>query len=419
VGLDPTWGQAFSPYDEVVITEDGTKTFTGYMANVGHSRMPPARVINCQCPLKKVNDYWFTSFSTGGSLVPTLIDNIMTEVGVSYSINDSYTYPTAEQEWANTSAMDVFRSLLTMAGWQAYSDADGVIQIGVLDRGSVDHAFTDLINVESARDDSWIRNAIAVYGAPGISTKQYGTGYEAFERAGAFANPLIGTTTAAIDVAAKALDLFNSELHVVRAEVVGDPDVRIGQTASVTESFTELSTHIDVITTLRSSMSTKGYMLDVTMGERCPTIWGFGAIQYLYAATGGSGVYRSEDYGSTFTAANGMGGGALFGDALYVNAIEVDASSRLTVWAATRDGIYRTLDGGQSTWSYMDPGDLELYTGGSMSSGSVVWYDVDQNELQPSDLYFIGTDHDSQESWIVKYVSTSGSWANWNIMYVG
>lgn len=418
VGLDPTWNQAFSPYDEVVITEDGTKTFTGYVANIGHSRMPPARVINCQCPLKKVRDYWFTEFSTGGSQVPTLIDNVMTEVGVSYSINDSYTYPTAEEEWDNISAMKVFQSLLTMAGWQAYSDPDGVVQIGVLTRGTVSHTFNEgdnLFNVESGRDDSWIRNAIAVYGAPGISVKRYADDYEVgdFERAGAFANPLIGTIAAATDVADKALDLFDSELHVVRAEVLGDPDVRIGQTASATESFTSLNAHTDMITSVRSSMSADGYMLDVMMGERCPTIWGFGAVaRYLYAATGGQGVYRSLDYGNNFVAVNGSGGSTLTGDALYVNAIEVDYSDRETVWAATRGGIYRTQNGGVSVWSYMDPGELPLYTGGSMSSGSVVWYDVDQDELHPERMYFIGVDHDSQESWIVKY--SSGSWAHWN-----
>ena len=419
IGLDPTWNQAFSPYDTVVITENGTKTFTGFMANIGHSRMPPARVVNCQCPLKKVRDYWFTEFSTGGSQVPTLIDSIMTTVGVSYSINDSYAYPTAEEEWMNTSAMDVFQSLLTMAGWQAYSDADGVVQIGRLTKGAAEYTFNEgdnLISVESAHDDSWIRNAIAVYGAPGISTKQYGTGYEEFERAGAFANPLIATEATAIDVATKALALFNSELHVVHAEVLGDPDVWIGQTASVTDTFTGLDAHTDMITTVRASMSSDGYILNAMLGERCPTIWGFGAAavaRYLYAATDGQGVYRSEDYGDSFDAANGVtAGSTLTGDALYVNAIEVDSAYNETVWAATRGGIYRTQDGGVSTWDYMDPGELPLYTGGSMSSGSVVWYDVDQDELNPERLYFIGVDHDSQESWIVKY--SSGSWAHWN-----
>jgi len=135
-------------------------------------------------------------------------------------------------------------------------------------------------------------------------------------------------------------------------------------------------------------------------------------IEYLYAATGGSGVYRSEDYGETFVAANGVDGTALTGGDLYVNAIEVDSVYNETVWAATRGGIYRTVDAGKTAWSYMDPGELPLYTGGSMSSGSVVWYDVDQDELHTERHYFIGVDHDSQESWIVKY--TSGSWSHWN-----
>lgn len=416
IGLDPTWNQAFVPYGDVVIFEEGTKVFTGFVANISHSRMPPARVINCQCPLKKVRDYWYTSFSTAaGDQVPTLIGNIMTTVGVSYSINDSYTYPTAEEEWMNTSAMEIFRALLTMAGWQAYSDPDGVIQIGRLSRVETpDHTFTNLIEIESAEDDSWARNAIAVYGAPGVHVKRYTTDYVAgdFERAGAFANPQIGSRAAAIDVATKALKLFSSDLHVVHAKMVGDPDVRIGQTASVTNTFVGLDGHDDVISTVRSSMSENGYILDVTLGERCPTIWGFGGMDYLYAATGGSGVYRSVDYGDTFVAANGLGGTTLTGDALYVNAIEVDHTYNETVWAATRGGLYRTTDAGRTAWSYMDPGELPLYTGGSMSSGSAVWYDADQDEINSGRLYFIGVDHDSQESWIVRY--TGGSWLHWN-----
>lgn len=430
IGLDPTWNQAFSPYDEIVITEEGTKTFTGFMASIGHSRMPPARVVNCQCPLKKVRDYWFTEFSTGGSQVTTLIDNLMTTVGVSYSINDSYTYPTAEEEWMNTSAMDVFQSLLTMAGWQAYSDADGVIQIGQLKRSSPSHTFNEgdnLINVESARDDSWIRNAIAVYGAPGISVKRYASDYEVgdFERAGAFANPLVATEATAIDVADKALDLFDSELHVVRAEVLGDPDVRIGQAASVTESFTGLSAHTDMITTVRSSMSADGYMLDVMLGERCPTIWGFGAaaaVQFLYAATGGSGVYRSEDYGANFVAASGTGGSSLVGDALYVYAVEANVNNPYDVWAGTAGGLYRSLNGGQTTWEWQDLGGcLTTITGGSIyTSGSIIRVKaIDQDELHPERVYFL-VDHPTAGSayylsWVVSY--SSGSWANWQVRY--
>ncbi len=425
VGLDPTWAQAFSPYDEVIIHEsdDGglTKTFTGYMANVGHSRMPPARVINCQCSLKKVIDYWYTSFETGGSTVSALINSLMTTVGVSYSINDSYGYPTAEEEWMNTSAMDVFQSLLTMAGWQAYSDPDGVIQIGRLMKGTAVYTFNEgdnLISVESARDDSWIRNAMAVYGAPGISVKRYADDYEVgdFERAGAFANPLVATEATAIDIANKALDLFDSELHVVHAEVLGDPDVQIGQTASVTDTFTGLSAHTDMITTVRASMSADGYILDVMLGERCPTIWGFGAPpQYLYAATGGAGVYRSPDYGNNFVAVNGSGGSTLTGNALYVNAIEVDSGDNETVWAATNGGIYRTQNAGQTSWVQMDPGRLYRLNTFDYSTDPI-YYDVDQDELHPELVFFVAVDHTMQNSWIVK--CTGGSaWSYWQVRW--
>ncbi len=421
VGLDPTWGQAFSPYDTVVITENGTKTFTGFMANIGHSRMPPARVVNCQCPLKKVRDYWFTEFSTGGSQVPTLIDSIMTTVGVSYSINDSHTYPTAEEEWMNTSAMDVFQSLLTMAGWQAYSDPDGVIQIGLLEKSNPSYTFengVNLISVEETRDDSWIRNAIAVYGAPGISVKKsHIVQYAGMERAGAFANPHIGTIELAEELAEKALSLFDSPLHVVHAEALGNPDVQIGQTATTIGDSWSGIYHTDMITTVRSSMSADGYILDAMMGERCPTIWGFGLDhgRTMYAATGGSGVYRSEDYGETFSAANGTGGSTLTGDALYVNAIEADYRNGDVVWAATRGGIYRTQNGGRQVWEYMDPGPLFLPTGGSVTSGSQIYYDVDQNEIKSGDVFFLGVDHGLGRAWVVKY--SGGTWDDWHVQW--
>lgn len=435
VGLDPTWAQAFSPYDEVVVHEDDdgglTKVFTGYVANIGHSRMPPARTINCQCPLKKVRDYWFTSFETGGSMVPTLIDNVMTTVGVSYSINDTNAYPTAEEEWVNTSAMNVFKSLLTMAGWQAYSDPDGVIQIGQLERGVGSSYFVEgdnLISVESAHDDSWIRNAIAVYGAPGISVKRYADGYQAgdFERAGAFANPLISTEATAIDIADRALDLFDSELHVVRANALGDPAIQIGQTASVTESFTGLSAHTDMITTVRSSMSVDGYMLDVTLGERCPTIWGFNvAPTPLYAATAGSGVYRSDTYGEIWFAANGTGGSALTGDALSVYAVEASSTNSNDVWAGTDEGLFRSLNGGQTSWEWQDlGGTLLTITGGSVtvSAGSPIVVAVDQDEIHPERVYFLakmytaGSVGDYYQSWVVNY--SSGSWSSWQVRWM-
>jgi len=430
IGLDPTWNQAFSPYDEVIITENGTKVFTGFVANIGHSRMPPTRAINCQCPLKKVRDYWLTSFETGGSTVPTLIDSLMTTVGVSYSINDSYDYPTAEEEWMNTSVMDVFKSLLTMAGWQAYSDPDGVVQIGQLKKGSPSHTFNEgdnLINVESARDDSWIRNAIAIYGAPGISVKKSRVvKYAGFERAGAFANPHIGTVALAEELAIKALEEFDSPLFVVKAQVLGDPDVQIGHTASVTDTFTNLYEHADIITTVRSSMSTDGYVLDVTLGERCPTIWGFSVEPgLLYAATAGSGVYASGNYGDLWEAVNGITAGSILtGDALHVNAVEANYLDPYDVWAGTDDGLYRSRNGGRLSWEWQDlGGTLVDWSGGSFNTDEVAVRvkAIDQDELDTERVYFLvqvftsGSVSDYYQDWTVSY--SGGSWTSWEVQY--
>lgn len=423
VELDPTWNQAFNPYDEVVIHEEGTKVFTGLVTPIQKQRMGPLRTVMAQCPTKRLQDWWYAEeIGSAGSSPAQMLGKLCDDAGVNYSLNSTTdeTLPIGDDEitWQYTSAWDIMEELLTMMGWQLIPDADGVLQIGeVATVGSPDHTFQEgvnLISVSRRRDDSYYRNAIAIYGTD-VSVKKSKVALGEMERAGAFANPLIRTKTLARNLIDRALYEFSQNLDVKTCHVIGDASIKLGNTARVIESFTELDVNC-LVTTVRSSMDANGYAAEVVLDERCSVIWGHDTKpKLLYAATAGSGVYRSEDYGETWEAANGVTAGSILSG--NVNAIEANYLDPEDVWAATDDGLFRTLNGGQISWAHQDVGDLALTSGSIVSSGSVIWHSVDQDELQSDGVYyFMGADPNMQEAWVVKF--SGGSFSNnWHVAW--
>jgi len=430
--LDPEWSEApaFEPYDEIVIQEEGTGTFKGYVTPISKSRLDPKRTITGQDFSKKVIDTWLTEWETGGSMTPaSALTDLFTESGLSaaqYNLRDSTDELLPDKDWTNTSAWDICEEILTMMGWQIWADGDGVLQIGEIRFGAATHTFqegTNLISVTRRRDDSYTRNAIAVYGSDNITAKkqQVAPILSDMERAGAFANLLVHTQALADSLAERALHEFNRLLDVKTCQIIGDATVKVGDVAKVIESWCDLY-HDCLITGVRSSLDRNGYLMEVTLDERCPTIWGHDSRpRIMYAASDGAGVYRTDSYDTPlWYAVNGIGGYALSGNELYVNAIEVDCRDPETVWAATNGGLFRTKNGGRISWDEMDPGDLILSSGSiAVSSGSMVYYDAEQDEIHPDRFFFVAVDHGIQESWVIKFSSGSsgGSWSNWHVRY--
>ena len=440
IKLDPTWGEApaFEPYDEIVVQEEGVGTFKGYVTPIAKQRMDPLRTVMGQDATKKIQDTWLTEWEVVANTTPIdALTDLFTESGLvpsQYNFRDSTTDLLPEKEWDTTSAWDVCKEILTMMGWQMWSDGDGVLQIGEITMPSPTHTFqagVNLINVTRRRDDSYTRNAIAVYGSDNISVKktQVVPILSDMERAGAFANPLIKTVALAESVAERALHEFNRLLDVKTCEIIGDATVQIADAANVIEGWCYLH-HRCLVTGVRSSLDTNGYTLLVTLDERCPTIWGHDSRpRMLYAATDGRGVYRSDDYAESWVAANGSGGSSLSGDALTAYAVEADCRDPYDVWAGTLDGLYRTRNGGQYSWEFQDLGGiLTTLTGEEIaveSGGSIACTAIDQDELHPSRLYFLvesssGSFND-YEAWVVGFSSGSddsgGSWSQWPIRY--
>lgn len=430
VNLDPTWGQAFSPYDEVVIHEDGTKVFTGYAIPVEKQRLPILGMVEAQDPSKRVQDTWLeTEFSSAGSTPTQVLSALFDMAGVSYSLNDTLDEILPDQDWQYVSVWDIIEEVLTMAGWQIYADPDGVLQVGELRMsGTPDHTFqagVNLIDATRQQNDTFYRNAVGVYGS-GISVKleQVAPILGGMERAGAFANPHIRTEALANDIAQRALQEFNRLLDVKTCEILGDPTVVIGNTARVIESFTNLH-HDCMVTTVRSTMDQNGYLMDVVLDERCPVIWGHDSRpRILYSAPNGHGVYRSDDYGELWYAANGTGGSVLEGDALTVYAIEANCLDPEDVWAGTENGLYRSRDGGRLSWAFQDMGgSLTSLTGQEIpttgGSANVRITAIDQDELHPERVYFLaettGGSLADYEAWVV--CCSGGSWNDWPVRW--
>lgn len=442
IRLDPTWAEApaFSPYDEIEVEEEGTSVYKGYVTPIDKQRMDPTRTITGQDCTKLVQDTWLTEWETNGSMTPIhALTSLFDESGLTaaqYNFRDETTELLPYKEWTNTAAWDILEEILTMMGWQMWSDGDGVLQIGEVTMPTPTHTFqagVNLINVTRRQDDSYTRNAIAIYGSGNISVKKTNVVpiLSDMERAGAFANPLVHTESLAESLAERALQEFNRLLDVKTCEIIGDATVQIAEAATVIEGWCNLH-HDCLITGVRSELDTRGYRMVVTLDERCPTIWGHDSRpRLLYAGTDGAGVYRTDDYGDLWDDKNGSGGSTLTGDALTVYAVEADCRDAYDVWAGTLDGLYRSRNGGDHSWMFQDLGgtlttlrgqEVVVESGGSAPISVTA---IDQDELHPSRVYFLvessagsGVDY---EAWVVGFSSgsfgTGGSWSQWPVRW--
>ncbi|MCW7071856.1 MAG: hypothetical protein OCU12_05995 [Methanophagales archaeon] len=286
-------GSSILPYHEIVIHEQGAKVFTGYVEDIT-SRVPDyCAVITARTARKKLEDWWLDEEHkpSGGATVPSEIAWAMSQAGVSYTIEDGVgDLPVpSDRTWQYVSAWDMIKDLLRIGGLQTWADADNGMHIGRVQlAGTADFALSSFTGSSRDESDDYTRNGIAVYGS-GV------TGFVSAtldwlgtrERHGAFALPEVRSQSRADDLAQDALTEFLSKSDVIVADVEGNPDYQIMQLAEATEGFLGLSGQVYPLTGLNSQMNANnGYVMQLTLGERCPIIWGAG---------GGGGSENEED----------------------------------------------------------------------------------------------------------------------------
>jgi len=292
-------GSGILPYHEIIIHEQGTKVFTGYVEDITVRVPDYCAVITARTARKKLEDWWLDEehVPNGADTVADEIGWAMGQAGVSYEIEDnagSMPVP-SDRTWQYVSVWEMIEDLLRTGGLQIWAEADGALHIGRVysTTSTPDFSLSNFIAITRDESDDYTRNGIAVYGS----------GAEAFntrtidwlgtrKRYGAFAIPEVRTHATAENLVEIALDEFGVKADVITGEVEGNPSYNITQIAELTDSFCGLSGGVYPLTSLDTEMSPEnGYKARVTFGERCPVLWGRDASPGSYDDSGGSTVW--------------------------------------------------------------------------------------------------------------------------------
>ena len=321
LNLDTGFSGAVNPGMAVVIYEKGVKVLTGYVVKSHRSRPSYEWAIDIEDAYTRVSNYFISEvmeFDTTQS-ARYLIAQILDPTGITYELPPDDAAIPPGTVLGLRSANDALNDILVYGSWYSWVDTDGVLQIKK-HTNSPPVVVREPITVEHDRNTEQTRNVIRVYGRQmedgsmvNVYLKKNVPGL-LVDQTSVVASPLISNYDDAERVANYLIQELGSQTNIINFEVTGDPAIQIGTSGSL--YYEDPATHAVTsgsgpITSLEVSVNQDGYIMNVTLGERCPRIAGWSIdpreMRALWiACRGGAGDPRPEKL--IYTEDFGVGG---------------------------------------------------------------------------------------------------------------
>ena len=301
--LDTSFPGIIVPGLLCVIYERGTKVLTGYVVKVTRERPSYEWTVDIEDEYTRVTNYFISEEMSSDSPQSAhyLIGQILEPTGISYRIvGDDVTVPPGTIVGLR-SAHEALNDVMTYGSWYAWVDPDGILQIKKHVK-KVPIVIRDPISVERNLSTEQTRNVVKIYGrmmedgssvnvslevnVPGLLT----------DLNTVVANPMISSYDDAERIGNYLLNELGSQTNILTFEVEGDPAIRIGTSGSLyyQDQVTGLITSgSGPVTSLESRIDQDGYIMSITIGERCPRISGWTAdpreLRAVWIAARGGG----------------------------------------------------------------------------------------------------------------------------------
>jgi len=297
------------PWKDVVVYENGTKTFTGTTSQIEASRDVLQLTIRASDDIRRIKEYFVAEdYETAGEGVKYWLNLFATAAGCSVSFDTDYDpTPLVGMTMGKMMAVEIVNELLLFAGWDMWCDADNTLHFGyrMTDAGvSYSLAAGDnLVGMLRTRDSESCRNRAIVYGAIGSAVAQAQFGWEIDDddwRTMVVSSVYLETVTQAYDLANRMVSVAGPEWDIKRCDLDAVyEDIEIGDRVSFDDGVGNSGTdHVTTLTTVwegDSGMET----MHVVLGERCPIVGSPGAAPIdgrdVIVATYECGVWRCRD----------------------------------------------------------------------------------------------------------------------------
>ena len=365
LNLDTGFSGTVNPGMAVVIYEKGVKVLTGYVVKSHRSRPSYEWAIDIEDAYTRVSNYFISEgmeFDTTQS-ARYLIAQILDPTGITYELPPDDAAIPPGTVLGLRSANDALNDILVYGSWYSWVDTDGVLQIKK-HTNSPPVVVREPITVEHDRNTEQTRNVIRVYGRQmedgsmvNVYLKKNVPGL-LVDQTSVVASPLISNYDDAERVANYLIQELGSQTNIINFEVTGDPAIQIGTSGSL--YYEDPATHAVTsgsgpITSLEVSVNQDGYIMNVTLGERCPRIAGWSIdpreMRALWiACRGGAGDPRpekliyTEDFGvggqPTYNIVKTIPSGLIIGMHVLLNGRRVYL---VMGRKETRDGVTRQL----------------------------------------------------------------------------
>jgi hypothetical protein len=268
------------PWDTLTVTEQGVRTWTGFVDVVKVLRAPPKKVILGKETFKRAIDYYISDdWKADNETYRYWIDKICSACGIGYVIDEpssgSYSVGVMAQ-MGKMRASDALIRVIQNAGWHLREDCtSGSLHfLSITSPSAADYSL-DPMEWERELNDEYLRNTVKIYGYSSGSNSS-GSGGKIFykqsieienypqERAVLVDDSLITTDSQAQDLAQQIIDQCGTVVSQVTARVIGNPGVRVGQFALIPG----VEDGGKIVTDLETTLDRGGYEQQVTLGRK-------------------------------------------------------------------------------------------------------------------------------------------------------
>lgn len=313
--LSTSYPYSVTPGQSVVLNEHGIKVLTGYVISTSRSRPSYDWSVEIMDTYTRAINTFIEEEeqTTPGQDTHNWLADMASRAGLLVNIYSEPRPVPPGVQIGLRSVSETINDILAYASSYATVDPEGTLIVrrkGTSLGGGIapTYYYRKPIAIEDTRSDEQTRNVVKVFGGNNNLSPYPNTIFASGRRGisgllvdmtAVVGNPLIETQDEAARVVTYMLDELASITRQVTFIVPGDPIVRIGDNASLRH---DAEGHDYSVTGLVTSLSTrldeKGYITNVTVGERCPRISGFSeTVPPIALGTRGYGAFISYTKG--------------------------------------------------------------------------------------------------------------------------